>query len=66
MEINNIYDYLNIKNKFRDMSDEEFNIFSSVFSKKLYEYTFDKLLENYNNSLLDSKKDGKIKAFDCL
>jgi len=57
MEINNIYDYLNIKNKFRDMSNEEFNIFSSVFSKKLYEYTFDKLLEDYNNSLPESKKD---------
>ena len=57
MDISNIYDYLNIKNKFRDMTDEEFIIFSSIFSEKLYEYTFDKLLKDYNNSLNNSNED---------
>ena len=53
----NIYDYLNIKNKFRDMDENEFIIFSNTFSEKLYEYGFDKLLEDYNNSLTTSEKD---------
>jgi len=53
----NIYDYLNIKNKFRDMDENEFIIFSTTFSEKLYDYGFKKLLEDYNNSLTTTEND---------
>ena len=36
---------------------QEFFIFSITFSKKLHEYGFDKLLEDYNNGLTSNEKD---------
>ena len=52
-----IYDYLNKKNMFRNIDDENFIIFSNIFADKLYEYGFDKLLEDYNNGLTSNEKD---------
>jgi len=46
-----IYNYLNVKNKLRDMTNEEFNIFVKEFSKQLFFYGFDQLLKDYNKKL---------------
>jgi 16S rRNA G966 N2-methylase RsmD len=55
--MNNIYDYLNIKNKFIDMSDDEFSKFADIFSIDIYNYGFDNLINDYNNNLSSSIKD---------
>ena len=47
----NIYDYLNIKNKFTDMTDDDFSIFVDSFSIALYNYGFNSLITDYNDSL---------------
>ena len=52
-----IYDYLNIKNKFRDMTDVVFNNFVDIFASNLYDYGFDNLINDYNKRLVCEQKD---------
>ena len=54
----NIYDYLNIKNKFRNMTDDFFlNTFVNQFASNMYEYGFDNLMNNYNDGLISEQTD---------
>lgn len=57
IKIENIYDYLNIKNKLRNMTDIYFEDFVLIFADKLYNYGFDNLIKDYNLNLKSYEKD---------
>ena len=54
-----IYEYLNKRNKLKEMSDAEFDDFNGPFCEALENYSFYKLLTDYNNALTDINKDWK-------
>lgn len=53
----NIYDYLNERDKFRAMEDEEFDKLKGPLSKALVDYTFEQLLKDYTDGLTQSLDD---------
>ena len=53
----NIYDYLNERDKFRAMEDEEFDKLKGPLSKALVDYTFEQLLKDYTDGLTPSLDD---------
>ena len=53
----NIYDYLNERDKFRSMEDEEFDKLKGPLSKALVDYTFEQLLKDYTDGLTQSLDD---------
>lgn len=54
-----IYQYVNVRNSLRNMSDEAFEEFLPSFIEALFEYGFDTFLKNYNDGLTTSNDDWK-------
>ena len=53
----NIYDYLNERDKFRAMEDDEFDKLKGPLSQTLVDYTFEQLLKDYTDGLTPSLDD---------
>ena len=53
----NIYDYLNKRDKFRAMEDDEFDKLKGPLSQALVDYTFERLLKDYTDGLTPSLDD---------
>ena len=53
----NIYDYLNIRDKFQAMKDDEFDKLKGPLSQTLVDYTFEQLLKDYTDGLTPSLDD---------
>ena len=53
----NIYDYLNIRDKFQAMEDDEFDKLKGPLSQALVDYTFEQLLKDYTDGLTPSLDD---------
>ena len=53
----NIYDYLNERDKFRAMEDDEFDKLKGPLSQTLVDYTFEQLLKDYTDGLTQSLDD---------
>ena len=53
----NIYDYLNIRDKFQAMKDDDFDKLKGPLSQALVDYTFEQLLKDYTDGLTPSLDD---------